>query len=221
MFFGKYPQNSEARPERIEWNVLRQDSNALLLISKYALITSYYCDLKKTNEDLSFLEWQHSLARERCFQFYESAFSAEEKEIMVSRETRYGESHCEDYVFLLTEEEVKEYLPDLLVRKAIPTDYSLKKGARLGWTEDTREYTSWWIMPEIVDVSPGRIFSPQGKEYKKGNEIFPKAVFQNGDVQYHSRNVYHGDFTIRPCILIDSEKFFAMKEKAEYPKAYM
>ena len=32
--------------------------------------------------------------------------------------------------------------------------------------------------------------------------IYPKAVFQMGEIQFHGRNCYHTDFTIRPCIQI-------------------
>lgn len=204
---GKYPQYYEDHADKIEWIILN-NSETMLLISRYALITTAYCDLKKVDQDLSFLEWEKSLARDLCMQFYETAFSCEEKDLIVRRQNTDGESNYGDYVFLLTEEEVNEFLPDLNIRKAKPTHYALEKGARLGWTEDTREYTSWWIMPEIEKWECNHIFSKQGIEHSKQKQIYPKAVFQNGDIQYHSRNVYHRDFTIRPCICINCEKFF-------------
>lgn len=214
---GEYPLYYEKQRNPIEWIILKEDSGTMLLISKYALITTAYCDLEKVNRDLTFLEWQHSLAREICMQFYDTAFSSEEKTLLLCKQSKDGISNCSDYVFLLTEAEVNEYLAGFDLRKAKPSHYALTKGARLGWTEDTREYTSWWLMPEIQDVSPGKIYSSQNIEYRKNVAIYPKAVFQNGDIQYHSRNVYHNDFTIRPCILIDRIKYHSyrasLKEK--------
>ena len=197
---GKYPQSDEDHAETIEWIVLKCNPETMLLISKYALITTAYCDARKVYEDLSFQEWEKSLAREACTHFYETAFSSDEKSIMVGRKAAGSISNDRDYVFLLTEEEVKAFLPDLNLRKAKPTRCALKKGARLGWTEDKREYTSWWIMPEVNEIKHGCVSSYKGLEYNK--VIYPKAVFQNGDIQFHSRNIYHGDFTIRPCILV-------------------
>ena len=37
-------------------------------------------------------------------------------------------------------------------------------------------------------------------------EIYPKAVFQTGKIQFHSRNGYHSNFTIRLAIIVDVHK---------------
>lgn len=37
--------------------------------------------------------------------------------------------------------------------------------------------------------------------------VCPKAVFHNGNIQSHSRNAYHTDFTLRPCILVDCKAY--------------
>ena len=59
-----------------------------------------------------------------------------------------------------------------------------------GWTDDTKEYTSWWLLPEENAYG-----IPNGS-------IYPKAVFQMGEIQFHGRNISHIDFTIRPCVRI-------------------
>lgn len=207
IIMGKFPQYQECQEDQIEWIVLKNDAKTMLLISKYALITTGYCNIKKVNQDLCFLEWNNSLAREICQQFCKRAFSSVEKSVLVSRQVTDVDVTVEDYVFLLSEEEVRVFMPSTDLRKAKPTQYALEKGARLGWTDDTREFTSWWIMPQVNEMKLGHIFSPNGIEYGKHKEIFPKAVFQSGDIQYHGRNVYHEDFTLRPCILVDCEKF--------------
>lgn len=216
---GTYPHYLPDHSEEIEWIVLKNDKGVLLLISKYALITTAYCDVEKLNKELSCLEWQNSLAKEQCINFYKNAFSSKEKEILLQKQVLDNESN-EEYVFLLTEKEVNEYLPNSSLRKAKPTHIALEKGARLGWTEDTRDYTSWWIMPEIEYMECGKIFSSEGTEYKKHINIYPKAVFQNGEIQFHGRNVYHKDFTIRPCICIDYEKYIIEQKKKYYSAKY-
>ena len=202
IIMGKFPQYHEDQADQIEWIVLKNNSKTMLLISRYALITTGYCDINKVNQDMCFMEWQNSLAHEICRQFYKTAFSPEEKEVILPKQFTDSEAGIADHVFLLSEGEVRELMPGSNLRKAKPTLYALEKGARLGWTDDTRDYTSWWIMPETKEM--------KSEQYNAHKEIYPKAVFQNGDIQYHGRNVFHSDFTIRPCILINCEKFFSM-----------
>lgn len=213
IIIGRFPQYQECREDNIEWIVLNNDENTMLLISKYALITTGYCDVEKMNNDLSFLEWENSLIREVCHGFYKTAFSPAEKSILLSKQAIFDDNTIEDYVFLLSEEEIRLYMPNINLRKANPTQHALNKGACVGWTDDTREYTPWWIMPQVNEMKYGHIFAPNGKEYGKHKEIYPKAVFQNGDIQYHGRNIYRNDFTLRPCILVDCKKFKSMQEK--------
>ena len=124
--------------------------------------------------------------------FYDTAFSETEKALIIPREitaVQFGEK-CIDNVFLLSEQEVCHYFPKPNQRMAKPTPYSLQKGARRGWTEETSDYTSWWLLPE------------ENAYDLQDSSIYPKAVFQMGEIQFHSRNIYHGDFTIRPCIQV-------------------
>ncbi|MBQ8635380.1 hypothetical protein IJ425_04430, partial [bacterium] len=61
------------------------------LISKKALLVSGYCDHEKIYEDFKCLEWSHSLARKVCNQdFYNSAFSDEEKDWLVAKKIEEG-----------------------------------------------------------------------------------------------------------------------------------
>jgi hypothetical protein len=82
---------------------------------------------------------------------------------------------CTDPVFLLSEEEVRRYFPEASQRKAKPTPYAIRQGARLGWTEDTKAFASWWILPE------------ENAYGHQDGSIYPKAVWQMGEMQFHSR----------------------------------
>ena len=196
---GKYPQKNKVSSDPIEWRILNRDDRYALLISRYALITSPYCDLKLVHEDLKYQEWRYSVAREACGRFFDEAFSESEKARIPLWKTVNGDDFCEDRVFLLSEEQLLKFMPEPQTRKAMPTECAIAAGARLGWTEDTKAYTSWWVLPENNPMRYGKIFSASHKEYHR--EIYPKAVFQNGEIEFHSRNCYHSDFTIRPCIL--------------------
>ena len=196
---GRWPQTKEGEAAPIVWRTLGSEGEYQLLISRYALITTGYCDPKLVQKDLQYLTWQHSLARQMCQQLYEQAFTAEEKTHLKERTVLDGEERSQDHVFLLSEEELDRLLPEPAQRKAVPTPYALRQGARRGWTDETRENCGWWLLPENQPMTLGHIYAASGKEFHR--EIYPKAVFENGEAGYHGRNAFHSDFTIRPCIL--------------------
>lgn len=193
VLIGAYPQRSLHDYSPIEWIVLDTDGTSALCISKYCLITSGYCDPQKAYGNPEQLWYENSLAREICnHHFFTNAFSDTEKERIIPRKlsgVQLG-AECIDPVFLLSELEITHYFPTSSQRQASPTHYAIQKGARLGWTDSTKAFCSWWILPE---------------EHAYGcrdGSIYPKAVFQMGEIQFHGRNIYHDDFTIRPCIQI-------------------
>ncbi len=189
--FGQYPQTKDGLTKPIQWKILERKDGKMLLIAKDCLILSGYCDFKWPLEDLSVLKWKNCLARSCCQNFYKEAFSEEEKQRMMPHLTTDESEQTEDFVFLLSEEEVEELLPTLESRRSRPSEYvrqnpdyrKIYHGNGSG-----EEYTSWWLLPQID---------------KYWNvERYPKAVWPSGEIQYHSRNVYHTDFSIRPCICI-------------------
>jgi len=193
---GAYPQRNPHDFSPIEWIVLETDGSTALCIAKDCLITTGYCDPQKAYTIYGtpeLLWWKNSLAREVCnHHFYDIAFSEAEKARIIPKEMNEVQigAKCTDPVFLLSEREVLRYFPLSYQRKAKPTPYAIQKGARTGWSDDTREYTSWWLLPE------------ENAYGHQDGSIYPKAVFQMGEIQFHSRNVGHSDFTIRPCIRI-------------------
>lgn len=192
VMIGAYPQKSTYDYSPIPWLVLKTTETTALCISKDCLITSGYCDPQTAYGKPELLWWENSEARNICnHHFFDAAFSEAEKARIIPRitsEVQLGKK-CVDSVFLLSEQEVRYYFPTAIQRKSMPTPFAIQTGARLGWTDDTREYTSWWILPEE-------------NAYGQDGAIYPKAVFQMGEIQFHGRNAYHLDFTIRPCIQI-------------------
>lgn len=193
VLIGAYPQRSPHDFSPIAWIVLETWASTALCISRDCLITSGYCDSRKAYGHPELLWWENSLAREICnHHFPDVAFSAEEKARLLPRTMRsvHLGRQCADSVFLLSEQEAYRCFPSSAHRQARPTPLARSEGAFMGWTEDTKDCTGWWLLPE-----ENAFGIPDGS-------IYPKAILPTGDSQFHGRNVYHTDFTLRPCIQI-------------------
>lgn len=193
VLIGAWPQRSPHDFSPIAWIVLETRGSIALCMSRDCLITSGYCDPRKVYGKPELLWWENSLAREICnHRFHDAAFSAEEKARLIPRKMTSVQlgSQCEDSVFLLSEQEAYRYLPSGAHRQAQPTPLVRSEGAFMGWTEETRACTSWWLLPE------------ENAYGMQDGSIYPKAILPTGDSQFHGRNAYHTDFTLRPCIQI-------------------
>lgn len=192
VLIGAYPQRSLHDFSPIAWTVLEVTDTTALCIAKDCLITSGYCDPHAPGKP-EWIWWENSIARKICnCDFFESAFSEGEKARIIPRKVsgvQFGKE-CADRVFLLSEQEIRHYFPTDRQRMAAPTACAVQKGAFCWRWDEEKIYTGWWLLPE-----------ENAYGYQDGS-IYPKAVFPNGEIQFHGRNVLHGDFTIRPCIQI-------------------
>lgn len=209
VFFGKYCQNSRI-PEPIEWIVLQKTDRELLLLSRYCLeIISYagYDCYGKYNGGIRHLLWEYSYLREWLNgTFYRDAFSAREKRLIrttLIQSIVNKEGLPEDFenkVFILSRQEAETFLTTPELRRG-----NLTRHARNDPETSSLDDVPWWILPE-VDMSAG-ICSMEaichGKEVTEEASFFPypQAVCAQGP-HYHSRNIYHRDWTVRPAIRI-------------------
>lgn len=193
---GAYPFETEKDVRPIEWIVLENKETELLLISKYCLDTVGYCGPAPIWGNTSACIWENSYLRHWLnSDFYNVAFSEKDKchiidTAIITDAKLNGDLH-KNKVFILSEEQATTYFAGSEERKGIPTLYAKSKGAWLGWTEDTKEYTSWWLLPHIEQT---------GGQAPRMD--YPCAVFPIGETQYHGRNIGHTDFTVRPVIKI-------------------
>lgn len=184
VLFGRYFQKNNSM-DPIEWIVLEERDGTALLLSKFALHTSGYWlgefgDAYKENGKN--LIWENSALRKWMNRdFCRMIFTEEERRLLLNNPIV---SHPEtDYhlhrnrMFLLSEEEVWRYLPTKKERQACATAF-----ASFGGAAQYNGNCCWWILP--------------------GEEHYPKAVYSDGEIQYHSRNVAHGDWCIRPAVRI-------------------
>ncbi|MDO4387139.1 MAG: DUF6273 domain-containing protein [Clostridia bacterium] len=157
--FGSYPQTEKGNDYTpIEWLVLENDGETALLVSRYAL------DCQPYNAEGTDEAWETCTLRNWLnSEFYSIAFSAEENRYICKSENQtsalsgYGNavSVTNDFVFLLSREEVNTYFADDYARKCAPTDYARQQGVETSSYEkiDARATCWWWLRtPGYVGV---------------------------------------------------------------------
>ena len=151
--FGNYPQDKDGTEKPIEWIVMKNEGNQVLLLSKYVL------DAKPYNEGWENVTWETSDIRQWLNnEFYTTAFNkAEKAKIQTSLtknedNSKYGTSggnDTEDKVFLLSEKEAETLFSNDDERIAKVTGYAEKSGVYVN-----EEKVAWWWLR-----SPGRYSS--------------------------------------------------------------
>ena len=141
--FGNYPQDKDGTEKPIEWIVMKNEGNQILLLSKYVL------DAKPYNEEWEGVTWQTSDIRQWLNnEFYTTAFNKTEKAkiqtslIKNEDNSEYGTSEgndTEDKVFLLSEKEAETLFSDEEERIAKATEYAEKSGVYVN-----KEKAAWW-----------------------------------------------------------------------------
>ncbi len=188
-YLGQFQQEKDADffgNEVIEWLILDVDEeeNRALLVSYYAL------DVLPFDISKDVVSWNESSIREWLnHDFYETAFTEEEKQVILTTEIENGESQnnpdwpadvsedTEDKVFLLSAAEYLKYFP--FKDKCPYTAYAQDRGNLI-----FKETGSWWLR------SPG----------KKAGEF---CVADKGKVTSRAANKATG---ICPAIWVDYSK---------------
>ncbi len=143
--FGNYPQDKDGTERPIEWIVMKNEGNQVLLLSKYVL------DAKSYNEELEAVTWETSDIRQWLNnEFYTTAFNKSEKaKIQTSLiKNEYNSEHgtsggndTEDKVFLLSEKEAETLFSNDDERIAKATGYAEKSGAYV----NEKKEAVWWL----------------------------------------------------------------------------
>ncbi len=193
--FGKYEQNgvSDDGKEPIEWVVLDEDEESLLLISRYCL------DCKPYNETRTDVDWNDSTLRAWLNgDFYNNAFSSKEKEgIVVYDEMAQVDGVSEAYtisisdkVTILSASLAKDYYEYDSWRACAATEYAKANGARV-----ENDYTWWWL-----------------RSFEKSSDK-SYYVYFNGSIRGEF-TVDYGIVAVRPVIRVsaDAEKESEMSD---------
>ena len=146
ILMGKYEQDNDFDngAEDIEWLVVAEDGDELLVLSRFCL------DVKCWNSDNEIVTWEDSEHRSWLNnEFYKTAFTASEKKSILYAKTscdisaassKAGNDGTYDRLFLLSVPELEMYMSDWSLRKALPSKYCKALGAG----EFGNEYTFWF-----------------------------------------------------------------------------
>ena len=203
VYLGCYEQNdkSESR-EAIEWIVLEVQDEKALLISKLGL------EYMKFDEDAD-SSWVSSTLRSWLNQeFYDSAFSDEEKEAIlltvVPNDPSQGneswnppvQSKTEDKFFLLSYQEIMKYYETEKVRKAKDTVYASSKGNAIRQVSNVAiKDVGWWTRSPGEDgkicfiETDGKAKSKKATERSTVRPVFWLDL--SADSSNFSYSIYH------------------------------
>ena len=185
---GTYEQDgvSSNGAEAIEWVVLAKEDGRALLLSKYAL------DYRPYNDDYDDVTWATCDLRSWLNgEFYEAAFSAGEQALVAESDLtnpdneEYGTSggaDTQDRVFLLSIDEVGQYLPTDEERVCLPTAQAVANGV---WTNGDTGACDWWLR------SPGN------------DSRFAAGVYSVGSVRSSGWRVDFDADAVRPALWVN------------------
>ena len=153
VFFGTMETDYvQAGLDRIKWYVADRQGDKLLLVSTEAVDGHYYNDQIDGPNN-----WENAALRSLLNQVYMDSINQYEKELVLltTVETKgnpqYGTTDgtvTQDYMFILSAEEVELYFPNTEDRKLKPTPAAVFEGINLnissGYNYETRDGHSWW-----------------------------------------------------------------------------
>ena len=137
---GAYIQNDWSNgSEPIEWIVLDNQGNRILAVSRYALDCQPYSNTERANwSNCTLRAWLHD-------DFYNTAFSLSERNLLAREDETRGS------VFLLTQNDVEQYLKSSDMLACSVTKYALAAGAQIkrndigDYNEENGNNCIWWL----------------------------------------------------------------------------
>ncbi len=146
VYFGTYEQDNDTSngKEKIEWQVLANENNRVLVISKYGLDCQQY-NIARTD-----VTWESCTLRAWLNEtFLNSAFSSSEQ-AAIAQTTVTADKNPEydtdpgnattDKVFLLSIDEANKYFSSSSARQCKPTAYAVANGA-----SESGSGNCWWL----------------------------------------------------------------------------
>ena len=157
----------------ITWIVVEKEDDRALLVSKYAIFSSYF---HKHHKDCSYLN--SDIRKDLNDDFLYIVFRKKELEHILTNES------TEDKAFLLTKEEVSKYLPSDDMRKLTLLEMSVKMNENNIYKD--KSYW-WWLRSE--DINQELLYVP--------------VVDEKGSINEDGIEVNRSNGKIRPAIWVD------------------
>lgn len=172
--FGTYEQDKVEMngPEDIEWIVLDKEGDRLLLLTKYCLFNQSY------HSEFTAVTWEDcSLREELNTTFFQTAFNSYEQNLILETTLKCngnsvyhveGGNDTKDKVFLLSDEEVVQYLPTEEACKAEATPQALLDGINIS---SSYGMSSWWLRTPGADADMAMLVTPRGDISEFGHDV--------------------------------------------------
>ena len=160
--FGNYPQEEDGTEKPIEWIVMKNEGNQVLLLSKYVL------DAKPYNKGWENVTWQTSDIRQWLNnEFYTTAFNKSEKAKIQTSLIKNEYNDTEDKVFLLSEKEAETLFSNDEERIAKATEYAEKSGVYV----NEEKSVLWWLRSPGDDSSLAAEVNDDGWVDRRGDDV--------------------------------------------------
>lgn len=188
--FGTYEQDNNRRDgaEDIQWIVLDQQDNRVMLISRYCL------DCKPYHDTLESINWEYCSLREWLNDaFFNTAFTEEEQArifVMTNENPEHDLAKTSsgrttiDRVSILSREEAETLFTNVTERIAAPTQYAKANGAYL----NSETNAGWWWL--------------RTTSFLNDHVTYTTSL---GGVSVEGREVTRTDAGVRPVIWITVE----------------
>ena len=169
--FGNYPQEEDGTEKPIEWIVMKNEGNQVLLLSKYVL------DAKSYNEEWEDVTWETSDIRQWLNnEFYTAAFNKSEKAKIQTSLIKNEYNDTEDKVFLLSEKEAETLFSNDEERIAKATEYAEKSGVyvneeKSGVYVNEEKSVLWWLRSSGDDSSLAAEVNDDGWVDRRGDDV--------------------------------------------------
>ncbi len=161
--FGRYEQDDRSGADDIEWIVLTVEDNRALVISRYALETRLYNEIRAdvTWETCTLRTWLNG-------DFCNNAFTDSEKAMIQEvwnsnpknpKHRIKGGNDTLDKIFLLSIDEVEKYMPSNSSRQCEATLHAKQTGAYVHYQSG---YSGWWLRSPGSDKKRAALVSERG-----------------------------------------------------------
>ncbi len=201
--FGSYEQdgNTGNGAEPIEWLVLDNQGDRMLVISKYGLDRQHY------NSSYTSVTWETCTLRNWLnSEFYSKAFNDNEKESVITTKIEnigndtYGSEGgnvTDDKVFCLSVEEAERYFESIEARELVPTTYAIKNGV---YDNNSLGKCSWWLRTPGYKQNRATVVNYDGKIRYSGH-----YVDYHGSDEFGPSMPNHNFYAVRPALWVRTE----------------
>ena len=169
--FGRYHQYGvDDTDTPIRWLILARDGEKALLVSEQVLAVNQFHDKRATGGwgPSTLREWMNST-------FLNEVFTANERSVIQNTETVitfFGAPEIKDKVFLLSREEVMQYLPTEVDRMAAPTAYALRRAPT---TNEDKTAAAWWLR-DTGKSACAMLVTPAGVISEDGTAVYVDSI---------------------------------------------